>query len=274
MAAGRRKHGVRPHHRGRGVGRLRDRPPAGRRGPLGRAGRGGRPGLQPRHPPAQPLLGAVELARGLGLHDRAAAALAEDQRLLAARQGAGRVERAQRHDLHPRRQADFDSWAYNGALGWSYEDVLPYFKRSEDFEDGPGEYHGVGGPLPVTRIKEPNPVTVAMIEAAVERGVPHNDDPNADSILGVGPDPHDGQERPPDVHLDRVRRADRGQPAAHRHHRRAGQKPGLRRRRSSGRRPPVPPRPPSTHIERTRLTLRPTRPWPRGRPPSCAARGT
>ncbi len=83
-------------------------------------------------------------------------------------------------------KADFDNWAYNGALGWSYSDVLPYFKRSEDFEDGPGEYHGVGGPLPVTRIREPNPVTVAMIEAAVERGVPHNDDPNADSLLGVG----------------------------------------------------------------------------------------
>ena len=83
-------------------------------------------------------------------------------------------------------KADFDNWAYNGAAGWSYRDVLPYFKRSEDFEDGPGEYHGVGGPLPVTRIREPNPVTVAMIEAAVERGVPRNDDPNADSIMGVG----------------------------------------------------------------------------------------
>ena len=140
-------------------------------------------------------------------------------------------------------KSDFDNWAYNGALGWSYHDVLPYFKRSEDFEDGPGEYHGVGGPLPVTRIKEPNPVTVAMIEAAVERGVPHNDDPNADSILGVGPHPHDGQERPPDVHLDGVRRADRGPPAAHRHHRLPGQKPGLRRRRPRGRHPPVPPRP-------------------------------
>jgi choline dehydrogenase len=83
-------------------------------------------------------------------------------------------------------KADFDNWAYNGAPGWSYADVLEYFKRSEDFEDGPGAYHGVGGPLPVTRIKEPNPVTVAMIEAAVERGVPANDDPNADDILGVG----------------------------------------------------------------------------------------
>ena len=83
-------------------------------------------------------------------------------------------------------KSDFDNWAYHGAVGWSYRDVLPYFKKSEDFEDGPSDYHGVGGPLPVTRIREPNPVTVAMIEAAVERGVPANDDPNAEEILGVG----------------------------------------------------------------------------------------
>jgi choline dehydrogenase len=83
-------------------------------------------------------------------------------------------------------KSDYDAWAYNGAPGWSYADVLPYFKKSEDHEDGPGEYHGAGGPLPVTRIKEPNPATIAMIEAAAEIGVPKNDDPNADEILGVG----------------------------------------------------------------------------------------
>ena len=83
-------------------------------------------------------------------------------------------------------KSDFDAWAYNGAPGWSYADVLPYFKKSEDYEDGPGEYHGAGGPLPVTHIKEPNPATVAMIEAAAEVGVPRNDDPNAGDILGVG----------------------------------------------------------------------------------------
>jgi choline dehydrogenase-like flavoprotein len=83
-------------------------------------------------------------------------------------------------------KADFDAWAYNGAPGWSYRDVLPYFKKSEDYEDGPSEYHGTGGPLPVTHIKEPNPATLAMIEAAAETGVPRNDDPNADDILGVG----------------------------------------------------------------------------------------
>ena len=83
-------------------------------------------------------------------------------------------------------KSDFDAWAYNGAPGWSYTDVLPYFKKSEDFEYGPSEYHGAGGPLPVTHIKEPNPATLAMIEAAAETGVPRNDDPNADGILGVG----------------------------------------------------------------------------------------
>lgn len=83
-------------------------------------------------------------------------------------------------------KSDFDAWAYNGAPGWSYANVLPYFKKSEDYEDGPSEYHGTGGPLPVTHIKEPNPATVAMIEAAAEIGVPRNDDPNADDILGVG----------------------------------------------------------------------------------------
>ena len=83
-------------------------------------------------------------------------------------------------------KTDFDAWAYNGAPGWSYADVLPYFKKSEDYESGPDQYHGAGGPLPVTRIREPNPATMAMIEAAVETGVPRNDDPNGADILGAG----------------------------------------------------------------------------------------
>ena len=83
-------------------------------------------------------------------------------------------------------KSDFDAWAYNGAPGWSYRDVLEYFKKSEDYEDGPSEHHGAGGPLPVTHIKEPNPATLAMIEAALEVGVPANEDPNGDDILGVG----------------------------------------------------------------------------------------
>ena len=83
-------------------------------------------------------------------------------------------------------KADFDNWAYNGAAGWSYDEVLPFFKKSEDFEDGASHYHGTGGPLPVTRIHEPNPVSLAFLEACAGYGLPLNDDPNADSILGGG----------------------------------------------------------------------------------------
>lgn len=83
-------------------------------------------------------------------------------------------------------KADFDNWAYNGAAGWSYDAVLPYFKRSEDFEDGPSQYHGAGGPLPVTRIREPNPASLAFLDACASHGLALNDDPNSASILGAG----------------------------------------------------------------------------------------
>ena len=119
-------------------------------------------------------------------------------------------------------KSDFDNWAYNGAPGWSYADVLPYFKKSEDFEDGPSDYHGVGGPLPVTRIKEPNPVTVAMIEAGGRARRPGQRRPQRRGHPRRRPDPHDGPRRPPDVGLDGVRRARYRQPAAHRHHQCSG----------------------------------------------------
>jgi choline dehydrogenase len=81
---------------------------------------------------------------------------------------------------------DFDNWAYNGAAGWSYADVLPYFRKSEDFEDGPSEFHGTDGPLPVARNHDPNPATIAFLDACAERGVRLNDDPNGESIFGAG----------------------------------------------------------------------------------------
>jgi choline dehydrogenase len=83
-------------------------------------------------------------------------------------------------------RSDFDNWAYNGAAGWSYDEVLPYFKRSEDFEDGPSPYHGSGGPLPVTRNHSPNPVSLAFLEACAAYGLPLNDDCNGEHILGAG----------------------------------------------------------------------------------------
>ncbi|MFE7841915.1 GMC family oxidoreductase [Streptomyces sp. NPDC057474] len=83
-------------------------------------------------------------------------------------------------------RSDYDDWATrHGATGWSYDEVLPYFTRSEDFEDGQSRYHGAKGPLPVTRNHAPNPVTTAFMEACEQYGIPYNDDCNADEILGV-----------------------------------------------------------------------------------------
>jgi choline dehydrogenase len=83
-------------------------------------------------------------------------------------------------------RADFDNWAYNGAAGWSYQEVLPYFKRSEDFADGPSRYHGQGGPLPVTRNHSPHPASLAFLDACAEYGIARNDDCNGEEILGAG----------------------------------------------------------------------------------------
>lgn len=82
--------------------------------------------------------------------------------------------------------ADFDNWAYNGAPGWSYKDVLPYFIKSEDFEGGASEFHGVGGPMPVSINHEPNPLTEVFLDAAEQAGIPRNVDCNGPEILGAG----------------------------------------------------------------------------------------
>jgi choline dehydrogenase len=82
--------------------------------------------------------------------------------------------------------SDYDDWAYNGAPGWSYADVLPFFIKSEDFEGGESEYHGVGGPLRVSFNHEPHPLTPLLLAAAVEAGVPLNEDCNGAEILGAG----------------------------------------------------------------------------------------
>ncbi|HME46568.1 GMC family oxidoreductase [Mycobacterium sp.] len=82
--------------------------------------------------------------------------------------------------------ADFDEWATGGADGWSYEEVLRYFKKAEDNERGRDEYHGVGGPLPVSEGRSLNPLGEAFLEAAEQAGHPHNADFNGASQLGVG----------------------------------------------------------------------------------------
>ncbi|MCI4667519.1 MAG: GMC family oxidoreductase N-terminal domain-containing protein [Bacteroidia bacterium] len=80
---------------------------------------------------------------------------------------------------------DYDNWAYQGCQGWDYESVLPYFKKSENYEKGASENHGVGGPLHVTTIKNPNPISTVAIEACKEMGLPVTEDFNSD-IWGAG----------------------------------------------------------------------------------------
>ena len=82
-------------------------------------------------------------------------------------------------------RADFDEWAEQGCTGWSYDDVLPYFKRSEDNDRGASEFHGVGGPLSVSDSRSMHPFIDAELEAAVQAGFEHIEDLNVDRPEGV-----------------------------------------------------------------------------------------
>src|SRR5215470_9518014 len=82
--------------------------------------------------------------------------------------------------------ADFDHWRQLGNAGWSFEDVLPYFRRAEDQERGADSLHGVGGPLAVSDVCEPHPLCEAFIEAAQQAGFPRNDDFNGPVQEGAG----------------------------------------------------------------------------------------
>src|ERR687894_632855 len=73
-----------------------------------------------------------------------------------------------------------------GVPGWAWDDLLPYFIRSEDNERGASELHGVGGPLPVSENRSRNPMSLAWVEAAAEAGVPLTDDFNGPEQDGAG----------------------------------------------------------------------------------------
>ena len=83
-------------------------------------------------------------------------------------------------------RADYDEWAASGCDGWSYDDVLPYFKRSEDNERGADEFHGAGGPLAVCDSCSMHPLVDTMLEAAVQAGHELIPDLNVDRPEGVG----------------------------------------------------------------------------------------
>jgi choline dehydrogenase len=83
-------------------------------------------------------------------------------------------------------RADYDEWAADGAEGWSYDDVLPYYKRSEDNERGADAFHGAGGPLSVSDSRAMSPLIETMLEASVLAGHEHNPDFNGARQDGVG----------------------------------------------------------------------------------------
>ena len=81
---------------------------------------------------------------------------------------------------------DYDRWVEEGAAGWSYAEVLPYFKRAETFSGGGDAYRGDSGPLHVTRGATPNPLFDAWIEAGAQAGYPPTDDLNGYRQEGMG----------------------------------------------------------------------------------------
>jgi choline dehydrogenase len=89
--------------------------------------------------------------------------------------------------LYIRGQAeDFDHWRQLGNAGWSFADVLPYFRRAEDQERGEDALHGVGGPLKVSDVCEPHPICEAFLGAVEEAGLPRNPDFNGPTQEGAG----------------------------------------------------------------------------------------
>ncbi|HEX2020804.1 MAG TPA: choline dehydrogenase [Aurantimonas sp.] len=82
---------------------------------------------------------------------------------------------------------DFDHWAASGAAGWSFADVLPYYKRMEAFEGGDPAWRGTTGPLNVRRGDMLNPLYQTFIEAGREAGYPVTDDYNGHAQEGFGP---------------------------------------------------------------------------------------
>jgi choline dehydrogenase len=81
---------------------------------------------------------------------------------------------------------DFNHWRQLGNAGWSFDDVLPYFRKAEDNERGADEFHGKGGPLGVSDLRDRHPLAVAYVEAAVQSGYPRNDDFNGAAQEGAG----------------------------------------------------------------------------------------
>ena len=82
--------------------------------------------------------------------------------------------------------SDYDNWEALGAKGWGWKDVLPYFKKAENFEAGADEFHGVDGPLNVAKLRSPNPIAEHFLSAADQMQLPKTDDFNGPQFEGTG----------------------------------------------------------------------------------------
>ncbi len=80
---------------------------------------------------------------------------------------------------------DFDNWAENGAPGWRYRDVLPYFKKMETFSRGADEYRGDAGPIRIERLGDNHPIEQAFLDAAEQAGHARTPDYNGADQEGV-----------------------------------------------------------------------------------------
>ncbi|MBD9455010.1 MULTISPECIES: GMC family oxidoreductase N-terminal domain-containing protein [unclassified Rhizobium] len=83
-------------------------------------------------------------------------------------------------------RGDYDTWAKLGAIGWSYAEVLPYFRRAEDNDRFADAYHGTGGPLGVSDLRQITDLTRAFVRSAQEAGIPYSSDFNGARQRGVG----------------------------------------------------------------------------------------
>jgi choline dehydrogenase len=82
--------------------------------------------------------------------------------------------------------ADYDEWRQRGCTGWDYDTVLPFFKKAENQQRGPSEFHGVGGPLTVSDQPRRYELADRVVAAAIESGLPPNDDFNGARQEGAG----------------------------------------------------------------------------------------
>ena len=82
--------------------------------------------------------------------------------------------------------ADYDGWVADGARGWGWTSVLPYFKKAEDQEHGEDAYHGTGGPLSVCDLRHASPMSKAFAEAGAELQIRTNRDFNGENQDGLG----------------------------------------------------------------------------------------